>query len=189
VNKSLASRVGTPPAELIGAPVLGLFQAADHPEVLAIEGRITEVGAVASFRARLQRKNGTIAPATVNATLLTLPDATRSVLLEVGDARSPVDEELRDPQGVLMQPASGRTTVNGSPVSLTRKELEVLRLLLTHRGQVVMVDSLVEIVWGYPRNESRNFVQAQISRVRAKLRAAGAANVIWTERGFGYAIW
>jgi hypothetical protein len=188
VNGSLARQLGRPPAALVGAPVLSLFHGSDHTDVFASD-RMRKVGAFARFRARLQRMNGTIAPVTASATLLTLPDAMRCVLLEVGAEGGPVDEELRGPRGLLVQPGAGRTTVNGSPVSLTRTEFDVLRLLLTHRGQVVMIENLVETVWGHQHSESRNFVQAQISRIRAKLRAAGAENVIWTERGFGYAIW
>jgi len=43
-------------------------------------------------------------------------------------------------------------------------------------------------IWGYETFGSRNFVEAHISRLRAKLNEAGAGEVITTVRGVGYVI-
>jgi DNA-binding response OmpR family regulator len=44
------------------------------------------------------------------------------------------------------------------------------------------------IIWGYETFGSRNFVEAHVSRLRAKLKAAGAGNVVSTVRGVGYIV-
>lgn len=72
--------------------------------------------------------------------------------------------------------------------SVTLREFEVLRLLLERRGEVLSTDAISMRVWGYETFGSHNFVEAQLSRLRAKLRAAGAAEVITTVRGVGYVI-
>ena len=49
-------------------------------------------------------------------------------------------------------------------------------------------DALSSRVWGYETFGDRNYLEAQISRLRSKLTHAGAPNVIETVRGFGYII-
>lgn len=71
---------------------------------------------------------------------------------------------------------------------LTRREFEILVLLLRHRGQQVTVDQIARTVWGLEQISSRNFIEAQISRLRKKLAAAGAPRTIQTVRDVGYQI-
>ena len=49
-------------------------------------------------------------------------------------------------------------------------------------------DTISREVWGYETFGARNFVEKQVSRVRSKLRDAGADDVISTVRGAGYVI-
>lgn len=53
---------------------------------------------------------------------------------------------------------------------------------------VLSVDEIAIVVWGYETYGSRNFVEEQISRVRSMLSIAGPRDVIRTYRGAGYAI-
>lgn len=78
--------------------------------------------------------------------------------------------------------------VGASLVPMTPREFELLRLLLERRGEVLSADAISTQVWGYETFGSHNFVEAQVSRLRAKLRAAGAPEVIRTVRGVGYVI-
>ena len=78
--------------------------------------------------------------------------------------------------------------VGAALVSTTPREFDVLRLLLERRREVLSSDVISMHIWGYETFGSHNFVEAQLSRLRAKLRAAGAAEVITTVRGVGYVI-
>lgn len=50
-------------------------------------------------------------------------------------------------------------------------------------------ETITERVWGYETaGTSRNFIEAHISRLRAKLKHAGIDGLIETMRGFGYLI-
>ena len=96
--------------------------------------------------------------------------------------------ELEGPQGVSVRLAVGQAYVHSRLLRLTRREFEILVLLLRHRGQQVSVDQLARAVWGLEQISSRNFIEAQISRLRRKLADAGAPRTIQTVRDVGYQI-
>jgi DNA-binding response OmpR family regulator len=92
------------------------------------------------------------------------------------------------PGGLVLLPRAHEASIGGVTLDLTPKEYGVLRLLLERRGEVLTADSISEVLWGHETFGARNFVEAHISRLRQKLRAAGAAEVITTVRGVGYKI-
>jgi DNA-binding response OmpR family regulator len=93
-----------------------------------------------------------------------------------------------EPYGLVLKRSAHEVSVHGVPLNLTATEFEVLRLLLDHRGDVLSADTISREVWRYETFGEPNFVQAQISRLRAKLDKAGAAGLISTIRGAGYVI-
>ena len=97
--------------------------------------------------------------------------------------------------GILSGPAQleldlrARTvTVGDRAVILTRLGFEVLRVLLSHRGETVTNDELARSVWGHQATPDAGFVQTAVYRLRAALREAGAGDIIENVRGVGYAI-
>lgn len=97
--------------------------------------------------------------------------------------------------GILAGPAQleldlrARTvTVGDRAVVLTRLGFEVLRVLLSRRGETVTNDELARSVWGHQATPDAGFVQTAVYRLRAALRAAGAGDIIENVRGVGYAI-
>ena len=97
-------------------------------------------------------------------------------------------DELAGPAGVVMHLRAHETLIDDRVVDLTPKEFAVLRLMLERRGEVLKTDTISTQIWGYETFGSRNFVEAHISRLRAKLLQAGADGVITTVRGIGYVI-
>jgi len=97
-------------------------------------------------------------------------------------------DELVGPQGLVMHVRSHEAYVGSERLAATPKEFAVLQVLLERRGEVVVPDEISLDVWGYETYGSRNFVEAHISRLRAKLRRAGTTGVIKTVRGVGYVI-
>ncbi len=93
-----------------------------------------------------------------------------------------------EPYGLVLKRAAQEVSVHGVPLPLTSTEFAVLRLLLDRRGDVLSADTISREVWHYETFGEPNFVQAQISRLRAKLDKAGAAGLISTIRGAGYVI-
>jgi hypothetical protein len=95
-------------------------------------------------------------------------------------------EMLTGPRGIVLCIAAREVSVGLTPVALTHHEFELLRLLLERQDQVLTVDDVSRAIWGHETFGSRNFVESQVSRLRSKLRQAGAPGVITTLRGIGY---
>ena len=74
--------------------------------------------------------------------------------IEVGDVRL-------DPTGYVV-------SVDGQRVEMTRKEFELLRLLMTNAGQTVPRRVLIERVWGWDSTEGKT-LDTHIRRIRAKI--------------------
>jgi len=76
---------------------------------------------------------------------------------------------------------------DGVPRRLTQLEFRLLYLLMTHRGQVLPTDLIVERVWGYSGEGDRDLVRGLISRLRKKIEADPDRPVyIQTVPGIGY---
>ena len=79
--------------------------------------------------------------------------------------------------------------VEGREVSLTRKELELLFTLTSHRDKVFSRDNLLESIWGYEYFGDSRTVDSHVKRLRAKLDAAEHPGwQIRTVWGIGYTL-
>jgi two-component system alkaline phosphatase synthesis response regulator PhoP len=75
----------------------------------------------------------------------------------------------------------------GTEVRLTRKEFDLLRYLLEHRGEVVTRDRLLDEVWGYDQYPTTRTVDTHILRLRQKFEKDPEHPVfILTVHGQGY---
>jgi DNA-binding response OmpR family regulator len=90
--------------------------------------------------------------------------------------------------GIVLDPERYEVTVRGKPVTLTTKEFEFLKLLLSASGRALTRDQLLEKVWGYDRSmeiDTRTIDQ-HVARLREKLGPEGA--VVATVKNVGYRI-
>ncbi len=83
-------------------------------------------------------------------------------------------------------PAKHIVRVNGEDVSLTRKEFDLLCLLLENSGIVLTRDVILNKIWGYRFDGESRTVDVHIRTLRQKLGSAG--DIIETVRGIGYKI-
>lgn len=60
-------------------------------------------------------------------------------------------------------------TVNGQPILLTKKGVELLWTLVTGKNRVFSRDSLLNVLWGYDYCGDSRTVDSHIKRLRAKL--------------------
>ena len=76
---------------------------------------------------------------------------------------------------------------DGGSVSLTAKELGILKKLAENRGKIVTFDSLCQSVWGDDYFGYENTLMVHIRRLRAKIEEA-PSHPVWllTARGLGY---
>jgi DNA-binding response OmpR family regulator len=78
--------------------------------------------------------------------------------------------------------------VGGTRIELTAREFELLDVLLRHPGRVFSRRELENRFYPEGTPGESNVVEAHISNVRRKLRAAGADRLIRTIRGAGYTV-
>ncbi len=92
-------------------------------------------------------------------------------------------------QGNLkLDPANRSVTIGeAKPVHLTQLEFRLLYLLMTHVGQIVPAETIVEHVWGYSGEGNRELVRGLVQRLRSKIEPdPRTPNLIRTEAGIGY---
>jgi DNA-binding response OmpR family regulator len=87
---------------------------------------------------------------------------------------------------LVLDPASHQVTRAGQPVALTRKEYQLLELLMRNHGRVVSREKIIEALWGADTDVESNTLDAFIKKVRQKIDAGGGKRLIQTVRGFGY---
>jgi two-component system OmpR family response regulator len=89
---------------------------------------------------------------------------------------------------LVMDRLARQVRVGGVEVDLLPLEYRLLEVLLLNAGQPVTRMMLFEQVWGFHFDPRTNIVETHISRMRAKLEAAGGRPVIRTIRGTGYVV-
>ena len=88
---------------------------------------------------------------------------------------------------IAMDDSAKVVTVDGEPISLTPIEYNILKLLLSHPGQVFSSAQIYEQVWNDPAYGSENTVAVHIRHLREKIEINPAEprylKVVW---GLGY---
>ena len=87
-------------------------------------------------------------------------------------------------EGIVVNKADMSLKVDGEAVVMTRKEIELLCYLLTHRGQILSREHLLKNVWDSNGFVLERTVDVHITHLRRKLRQYGKRIV--TKSGYGY---
>ncbi len=111
----------------------------------------------------------------------------KAVLRRVTD--DVVDEKNKriEIAGLCIDMNSYEASVNGNPIVLTKKEIEILWLFVTNPGRVFTRDHLLENIWGYEYFGDTRTVDTHIKRIRTKLNLDSTVGFdIKTVWGVGY---
>lgn len=102
-------------------------------------------------------------------------------------SRAPVStDKIYSAGDVFVSTLRHEVTVNGTEISLTYKEFELLCFLFENRGVVLNRDQILREVWGYDFDGENRTVDVHIRTLRRKL--GDGADIIETIRGVGYKI-
>ena len=86
-----------------------------------------------------------------------------------------------------IRPADHAALVDGRPLILTVRELQLLTELAQNAERVMTRDELYETVWGRAYRKSDRSVDVYVGRLRSKLsRALPGRRFIHTHTGIGY---
>lgn len=89
---------------------------------------------------------------------------------------------------LTLDPRSLDVTVHDRPLNLTRKEYDLLLFLLSHRGEALARERILEQVWDRDHLGKENLLDVYIRSLRSKLRPVGGEGMIQTLRGTGYIV-
>ena len=87
---------------------------------------------------------------------------------------------------LTLDPARYAVSWDGTPVALTKKEFDLLKYLMEHKGQAVTRDALLTDVWGYDYAGDTNVVDVYIRYLRHKIDEPFGVKTIHTIRAVGY---
>jgi DNA-binding response OmpR family regulator len=100
--------------------------------------------------------------------------APRRALLEVGD--------------LAMDPASRECRRDGTPITLTAREFDLLEALARTPGVVRSKSELLDAVWGRDFDGEPNVVEVYVGYLRRKIDAPFGRRSLQTVRGAGYRV-
>jgi two-component system response regulator MprA len=90
--------------------------------------------------------------------------------------------------GISLDPATRDVERDGTPLTLTVTEFNLLHLLLRHPRQVLERSQILNEVWGYDFGGDSNVLEIYIGYLRKKLEFDGLPRLIHTVRGVGYVL-
>lgn len=94
-------------------------------------------------------------------------------------------ENLMTLADLAFDPSARQVRIAGAPVHMTRREMTLLNLMLSHPDRMLSKDRLFDGLFSFDRAEvGTNTVELYIARLRKKL--AGSRVRIETHRGLGY---
>lgn len=89
---------------------------------------------------------------------------------------------------LVVWPDDAQVLVRGEPLTLTRKEYDLLLYLLASPNRVLTKEAIAEHLWGddADASDSFDFIYTHFKNLRKKLQEKGADNYIQTIYGLGY---
>lgn len=106
----------------------------------------------------------------------------RSVLRRTASPQT--ESEIIGYEGLEMDLRRKSCTVDGEEVSLTKKEFEILSLMLSHRGMIFSREEILHRVWSDEVVVLDRTIDVNITRLRRKIGRYGEHIV--TRLGYGY---
>ncbi len=88
--------------------------------------------------------------------------------------------------GIELDLLTRRVIRDGTEVTLSSKEFDLLAYFLRHPATVLSREQILSAVWGYSHDPGTNIVEVYVSYLRRKLGRSGSPAPIVTVRSVGY---
>lgn len=108
----------------------------------------------------------------------------KAVIRRTESPAQEADGEILEYETLAVDTKRIKTTVDGKEVALTKKEFEILKLLLTNKGNVFTRDEILSRIWKDEVYVLDRTIDVNITRLRKKIGPYGK-NIV-TRLGFGY---
>ncbi|KZE72441.1 MULTISPECIES: response regulator transcription factor [Paenibacillus] len=90
--------------------------------------------------------------------------------------------------GLVLDSEARILTKDQQIIELTKREFDLLSILMHNIGRVMTRERLLELIWGYDSEVETNVVDVYIRYLRSKIDKPGEPSFIQTLRGLGYVI-
>ena len=90
--------------------------------------------------------------------------------------------------GIILNPGSHQTYIDGQEVALTHKEYELLLFLMENPGQIFSREQLLNRIWGYDYEGTTRTVDTHIKTLRKKLGGEGKHIVTLIRSGYKFEV-
>ncbi|MGE4122083.1 MAG: winged helix-turn-helix domain-containing protein [Solirubrobacterales bacterium] len=90
---------------------------------------------------------------------------------------------------LVVEPEIRIATVHGVRLELSRKEFQLLAVLAAKPDRVYTKEELLATIWGHDGTAKTRTLESHASRLRRKLKAAGADGMVVNSWGVGYRLW
>ena len=91
-------------------------------------------------------------------------------------------------KGILLDLSDASLVVDGQKVELTKNEFRILQLLFENAEKTVSRETIMKRLWDNDCFVDDNTLTVNMTRLRKKLEAVGAGQMIHTKKGLGYII-
>ncbi|MGA7953355.1 MAG: two-component system response regulator RppA [Gloeobacterales cyanobacterium] len=95
-------------------------------------------------------------------------------------------DQVVEADGVRLDLQTMTAYREGKTIALNRKEFQLLEYFLTHSGQVLTRDQIIERLWEIGEEPESNVVAAQVRLLRQKIDQGFSKPLIHTVYGIGY---
>jgi two-component system cell cycle response regulator CtrA len=89
---------------------------------------------------------------------------------------------------VTLDQSQQSVSVDGRPVRVTRREFDVLETLMLRRGMLLTKEHFMSRLYGAEEGPDQRILDVFVCKLRRKLAAAGAAEIVRTVWGRGYVV-
>ena len=110
-----------------------------------------------------------------------------SAILKRGKSLDSLEPQSIERDGIYIDLTARRVLVDGTLVSLTPKEFDLLELLAMNPNKVYSRENLLNLIWGYDYPGDARTVDVHIRRLREKIEVnPGVPDYVHTKWGGGY---
>lgn len=85
-----------------------------------------------------------------------------------------------------IDPENQEVRRNGKPITLRRKEYELLEFLARNKGRVINRLTILEYVWNYSASAETNTLEVHMAALRKKIDRGHSLKLLRTVHGRGY---
>ncbi|RXZ80606.1 DNA-binding response regulator [Paenibacillaceae bacterium] len=103
-----------------------------------------------------------------------------------GEYAAPITERICELNGFKLYPERMELELNGVIATATKKEADIIELLMQCSPRVASRDELLEKLWDDQNYVDENTLNVNMTRVRRKLQELGIHDAVETVRGSGY---